>query len=179
MGGGKTHTTIVTFNVTGTATTLFSDGFEGTGWSTAQVARTAGAWTLVSSSSHPSISAHGGSQWADFNSYSASNGSETRLYRSSGFAVGSYGTVTLTFWMYHDTSYSTANDRVQAQVSTNGTTWTSVGPVISRYNGSTGWAQVSIDISSYRNSPSLQVGFLGISGYGNDCYLDDVTVTAQ
>ena len=160
-------------------TTLFSDGFEGTGWSTAQVSRTTGAWTLVSSSLHPSISAHGGSRWADFNSYTSANGSQTRLYQSSGFAVGNYGTVTLTFWMYHDTKYPGYADRVQAQVSTNGTRWANVGPAVNRSTGSAGWAQVTVDISSYRGSASLQVGFLGISAYGDDEYLDDVAVTAS
>jgi len=180
-GGSKTHTATVSFTVTasGGGTTLFSDGFEGTGWSTVQVSGTAGAWTLVSSSSHPSISAHGGSKWADFNSYTSASGSQTRVYRSSGFAVGNYGTVTLTFWMYHDTGYSSDADKVQAQVSTNGTTWTNVGSAVSRYTGSTGWAQVSVDISSYQGSSSLQLGFLGISAYGDDEYIDDVSVVAS
>jgi hypothetical protein len=48
------------------------------------------------------------------------------------------------------TSYSSANDRVQVQVSTNGTTWTNVGTAVARYTGSTGWAQASIDLSAYK-----------------------------
>ena len=159
-------------------TTLFSDGFESSGWSTAQVSGTAGAWTLVSSSSHPSISAHGGTRWADFNSYTSASGSQTRLYRSSGFAVGSYGTVTLTFWMYHDTGYSTYADKVQAQVSTNGTTWTNVGSAVNRYTGSTGWAQATVNLSAYAGQ-TVYLGFLGVSAYGNDEYLDDVLVTGS
>ncbi len=180
-GGSKTHTATVTFTVTSSSgpTTLFSDGFESTGWSTAQVSGTAGAWTLVSSSSHPSISAHGGTKWADFNSYTSSNGSQTRIYRSSGFAVASsYTTVTLTFWMYHDTGYSSYADKVQAQVSTNGTTWTNVGSAVARYTGSTGWTQVTLDLSSYKGQ-TVYLGFLGMSAYGNDEYLDDVAVTGQ
>ena len=38
-----------------------------------------------------------------------------------------YTSVSLKFWMYHDTAYSSSADKVQAQVSTNGTTWTNVG----------------------------------------------------
>ena len=180
-GGSSTHTATVSFSVTSSSgpTTLFSDGFESTGWSTAQVSGTAGAWTLVASGSHPSVSPHGGSKLADFNSYTSASGSQTRIYRSSGFAVAStYTTVTLTFWMYHDTGYSTYADKVQAQVSTNGTTWTNVGSAVSRYTGSTGWAQVTIDLSSYKGQ-TVYLGFDGISAYGNDEYLDDVTVTAQ
>jgi len=168
----------VNFTATCGTTTLFNDGFEVGGWSTAQVSGTAGAWSLVTTSSYPSITAHGGTHWADFNSYTSSSGSQTRLYRSTGFAVSSsFTTVTLKFWMYHDTGYSTYADKVQAQVSTNGTTWTNVGTAVARY-GTAGWTQVSIDISAYKGQ-TVYLGFVGISAYGNDEYLDDVTVTAQ
>lgn len=161
-------------------TTLFSDGFEGTGWSTAQVAGTAGAWTLVASGIHPAVSPHGGSRLAAFNSWTSRSGNQTRLYRATGFAVASSTTTaTLTFWIYHDTGYSTYDDRVQVQVSTDGSTWTNVGAAVSRYNGSTGWAQVTIDLSAYKGQSNLQLAFLGISIYGNDIYLDDVSVVAQ
>ena len=69
-------------------------------------------------------------------------------------------------------------DKVQAQVSTNGTTWTNVGTAVARYTGSTGWTQASIDLSAYKGQ-TVYVAFVGISAYGNDEYLDDVTVTAQ
>lgn len=180
-GGSVTHTTSVSLTVTasGGAATLFSDGFESTGWSTTQVSGTAGSWSLVSSSSHPSISAHGGTKWADFNSYTSASGSQTRIYRATGFAVPStYTTVTLTFWMYHDTGYSTYADKVQPQISANATTWTNLGSAIARYNGTTGWAKVTIDVSSYKGS-TVYLGFVGISAFGNDEYLDDVSVAAQ
>ena len=107
------------------------------------------------------------------------SGNQTRIYRGAGFAVPStYTTVTMTFWMYHDTGYCPYADTVQAQVSTNGTTWTSVGSAVARYNGSTGWAQVTIDLSSYKGS-TVYLGFVGMSAFGNDEYLDDVIVTAQ
>lgn len=180
-GGSTTHTATITFTVmaSGGSTTLFSDGFEGSGWSTAQVSGNRGKWTLAGSGSHPSASPHGETRLADFNSYFAASGNRTRLYRTTGFTVPtSYPTVTLKFWMYHDTGYPSYNDRVQAQVSTNRTTWTNVGSAVSRYNGTTGWAQVSIDVSSFKGQ-TLYLGFVGISAYGNDEYLDDVSVVAQ
>ncbi len=163
----------------GGETTLFNDGFESTGWSQVDTSGTAGSWTFATSSTYPTTTPHGGTKLAKFNSYNASSGSQTRVYRSSGFAVASsYTTVTLKFWMYHDTGYSSYNDRIQPQVSTNGTTWTNVGSAISRYNGSTGWAQVTIDLSAYKGQ-TVRLGFLGISAYGNNMTLDDVTVTAR
>jgi hypothetical protein len=180
-GGSTSHNATVSLTVTpsGGGGSLFSDGFESSGWSTAQVSGTAGAWTLVTSSLHPSISAHGGTHWADFNSYTSAAGSQTRIYRSTSFAIPSSVTsATLTFWVYHETGYSTDNDQVQAQVSTNGSTWSNVGSAVSRYNGSTGWAQATVDLSAYKGQ-SVYLGFLGISAYGNDEYVDDVTVTTS
>ena len=80
--------------------------------------------------------------------------------------------------MYHDTAYSSSADKVQVQVSTNGTTWTNVGSAISRYRSAAGWAQETVDLTAYKGQ-TVQVAFLGISAYGNDVHVDDVTVTAQ
>ena len=86
--------------------------------------------------------------------------------------------ISLKFWMYHDTAYSTDADKVQAQVSTNGTTFTNVGSAISRYSATAGWTQATIDLSAYKGQ-TVYLAFVGISAYGNDIYLDDVTVTGQ
>ena len=174
------NVTGVTFTAScGTGTTLFTDGFEGTGWSVVDTAGTAGNWTFAASGTHPSASPHGGTKLAVFNSYTSGSGSQTRAYRTSGFAVSSsFTSVSLKFWMYHDTGYSTLNDRVQVQISTNGTTWTNVGAAVSRYRSTAGWTEATIDLSAYKGQ-TVYLGFLGISIYGNDCYLDDVTVSAQ
>ena len=130
------NVTGVTFTAScGGGTTLFTDGFETTGWSSVDTSGTAGTWTFATSSTYPTTTPHGGSKLAKFNSYNAASGSQTRVYRTAGFAVASsYTSVSLKFWMYHDTGYSTSNDRIQVQVSTNGTTWTNVGTAISRYS---------------------------------------------
>ena len=180
--------TVASSNVTGvtftascgtTGTTLFTDGFETTGWSSVDTSGTAGTWTFATSNTTPTTTPHGGTKLAKFNSYNAASGSQTRVYRTAGFAVAStYTTVSLKFWMYHDTGYSTSNDRIQAQVSTNGTTWTNVGTAVSRYSATTGWTQATIDLSAYKGQ-TVYLGFLGISAYGNNISLDDVTVTGQ
>jgi len=177
--------TVAGANVTGTnftatcsgPTTLFSNGFDSsTGWTVVDTSGTAGNWTFVTSGTFPSISPHGGTAMAKFNSYDAASGSQTRLYRSTGFAIpGSATTATLKFWMYHDTGYSTSADRVQVQVST-GSTFTNVGTAVNRYDGTTGWKQHTIDLTAYKGL-TVQLGFLGISAYGNNVYLDDAIVT--
>ncbi len=174
------NVTGVTFTAScGGATTLFTDGFETTGWSSVDTSGTAGTWTFATSSTYPTTTPHGGSKLAKFNSYNAASGSQTRVYRTAGFAVASsYTSVSLKFWMYHDTGYSTYNDRIQVQISTNGSTWTNVGTAISRYSATNGWTQTTIDLSAYKGQ-TVYLGFLGISAYGNNITLDDVTVTAQ
>lgn len=85
----------------------------------------------------------------------------------------------LRFWMYHDTQYSALNDQLQVQVSTNGgASWTNVGAAIPRYDGSTGWKEHVVDLSAYSTQVDLRVGFLGISGWGNDIHIDDVVLGA-
>ena len=169
------------FTVTGTVTTsvppIFSSGLDSSsGWSTAQVSGTTGAWSFVTSGTFPSTTPHGGTGFAKFNSYDATSGHQTRLYTTTGFAIPSSATtVALKFWMYHDSGYSTSADKVQVQVST-GSTWTSVGTAVNRYDGSTGWKQHTIDLTAYKGS-TVQLGFLGMSAYGNNIFLDDVTVT--
>ena len=154
---------------------IFSDGFEGSGWLTTSISGP--AWSLVTTSSHPTgIATHGGTKMARFNSYDVSSG-QARLYTSSSIAIpSSYDAAVLNFWMYHDTGYSSSYDNVQAQVSTNGSVWTNVGAVIPRYNGATGWANGSVDLSAYMGL-TVQVGFLGTSYYGNDIYIDDMAVS--
>lgn len=181
----STSVTIASANVTGinfTAsctgpTTLFSNGFESsTGWAIVDTSGTAGNWTFNTSGTLPSATPHGGSYLAKFNSYDASSGSQTRIYQTSGFAIPSTAsTATLKFWMYHDTGYSSSADRVQLQVST-GSSFTNVGTAVNRYDGSTGWKQHTIDLTAYKGT-TVQLGFLGISAYGNNVFIDDVTVT--
>ncbi len=129
----------------------------------------------MTSGTLPTASPHGGSYLAKFNSYDSASGSQTRVYQTTGFAIPSSATTaTLTFWMYHDTGYSTAADRVQVQASTG--TWANVGTAVNRYDGSTGWKQHTIDLTAYKGT-TVQLGFLGISVFGNNVFVDDVVVT--
>ena len=146
-------------------------------WAKVDVSGTAGDWATSAGTVHPSGAApHSPPNLVYFNSYTASSGSQTRLYRTAGTDMRGLPPV-LKFWMYHDTGYSTSDDRVQVQVSTSGgATWTSVGPAIYRYDGSTGWKEHTVDLSAYSSQPDLRVGFLGISAYGNDIHMDDVVL---
>jgi len=173
------------FGSTPLVTEYLNNGFEegsldAGGWNYENVSGTI-PWSIATVTLHPSGTApQSGSYMARFQSYSYSSGEIARLFRTSGFAIPSPITsVTLTFYMYHDTGYSGATDRVQAQVSIDGgSNWTDVGSTINRYDGSTGWKQHSIDLTAYAGQ-TVTLGFLGISQYGNDIYLDNILVTGK
>lgn len=166
--------------------TYFTESFDGvtapalpTGWATAVVTATGSpVWKSATAGTYPTVSPHSAPNLVYFNSYNVSSGGSARLYRTSGLNLSAATAAQVSFWMYHDTGY-TNNDRVQVQVSTDGgTTWVAVGAVIPRYNGSTGWAQHTVDLSAYAGQADVRLGFLGISAYGNDVHIDDVVVSA-
>jgi len=134
----------------------------------------AGNWARSTGTVHPiGGGTHSGAGLAYFNSWTANTGSSTRLYKTvSDLIPSTAADAEIKFFMYHDTGY-TSQDKIQIQVSIDGTNWTDVGTAVNRYNGTTGWGEHSIDISSYIGQ-SIYIGFLGISAYGNDCHIDDV-----
>ena len=79
--------------------------------------------------------------------------------------------------MNHDSGYSACFDNVTVQVSTDGSIWTDIIEY-TRYDVSDpGWIQHTVDLSAYDGEPSVYVGFLGLSDYGNSIYIDDVVIT--
>ena len=134
---------------------LVSEGFEGgpsgfppAGWTEEVVfydgTYTGPDWTPESSGSSPSCSPHGGNYMAKFNSGSCSPGDKARLYTDKVDFTG-YNDCELTFWMNHDSGYSTCDDRVVIQGSPDGLSWTDL-TTISRYVAPvfppTGWTLV-------------------------------------
>jgi hypothetical protein len=149
-----------------------------TGWAKVDVSGTSGDWLTNSGTRYPSGGgAHSAPNLAYFNSYTATSGHSTRLYRTTGMNLTGAGSVPLTLWMYHDTGYTSRNDRLQVQVSTNGgSSWTNVGSAISRYDGSTGWKQHTVSLNAFAGQADVRLGLLRISAYGNDVHIDDLVV---
>ena len=166
---------------------LVSEGFEGgpsgfppAGWTEEIVTftgYTAPDWTAESSGSSPSCSPHGGSYMAKFNSYSCSSGDKARLYTDKIDFTG-YTDCELTFWMYHNDGYSSCDDNIVVQVSMDGISWTGLA-TFSRYDPTDpGWLQHTVDLSAYDNTDPY-IGFLGVSDYGHNMYIDDVEITGE
>jgi hypothetical protein len=169
-------------------TVYFNDGFEGGpiggNWLTVQVlpdqSPTGDVWDIVASGSSPTVTPHSGSAMAYFASNSYASGGEGLIYSNSGFTIADSDTsVTLTFYMYHDSEYSGALDQVQPQVSLDGgSTWNNVGAAANRYSATTGWVQHYVDLTDYAGY-TVVLGFLGISQNGNNMYIDNVVVTGM
>ena len=160
--------------------TSFSEGFESngsipTGWAVQDVNGTYGEWNFVDYGLWYVYPKTGG--WmAEFNSGAIPSGQSTRIYRTEGISLGNDSTCSLDFWMYHDTNYATSNDYIQVQVSTDrGSSWTSLGSEIYRYDGSIGWKKHIISLDNYKGVSDLRIAFLGVSKEGHQIYLDDIT----
>jgi len=150
-----------------------------TGWIVEDVNGTSGDWLSRAGTRYPSgYSAHSVPNLVYFNSYNVSSGGSSRLYYQNTIDMNSLSTSDLGFWMFRDNGYSSSNDYVQIQVSTDsGSTWLDVGPQFTRYSaaGNT-WEEKSVDLSAYSTETDLLLGFLAVSGYGNDIHIDDIVL---
>ncbi|HNQ77669.1 MAG TPA: putative Ig domain-containing protein [Acidobacteriota bacterium] len=136
-------------------------------------------WYTNAGTHYPSgIAAHSAPNVGYFNSYSVASPKSARLHYTTPIDLSTYDdSAALKFWMYHDTGYTSSADRVQPQVSTDGgTTWIDVGTAINRYDGTVQWTEHTVDLTAYCGQPSVMIGLHGISGFGNDCHIDDITV---
>jgi hypothetical protein len=174
----------------GSATQLYTTAFNTynpdnwgpNGWQQVQVVGTASGnkFTSMTSGTSPTCMPHGGTRMVQYNAYSATAGNEARFYTAP---LGLSNVQTLKFWMFHDSiSYQTNQDNLSIQISTDGTTWTRVGPYFYRSCTLQGlplvdaWAQHSVDISAYAGYPVIYVAFYAHSAYGYNIYFDDLTI---
>lgn len=194
------ETSTITFDGTGTSTvsatsssfttegtTLLTESFENggsipSGWNSAIVVD-AGADPLVSfvlASTNPiGFTATAGSYFAKFNSYTAASTGQNRLKRTTSFSTVGLTNIVVNFDWTIDDGFSTSADRVNVQYSTDGTSWTTAGSNVVRYSAlGDYWTSQSVTLpAGAENQATLYIAFLFTSGYGNDCYLDNVVVT--
>ena len=146
-------------------------------WIITPVVNSGGDWKPYPETNHPAgHPAHSSPNLIYFNSFSTVAGTQTRLQYAYGFDLRTAAEAFLTFWMYHDLEKEGSNDRLQVQVSTAGGLWQNAGPEIKRYDGYKGWKPYKVDLQPYLGQPQVMIGFLGISGFGNDLHLDDIAL---
>ena len=144
-------------------------------WIISPVVNSGGDWKPYPETNHPAgTSAHSAPNLIYFNSFSTAAGTQTRLQYAYGFDLKTATGAFLTFWLYHDLEKDGSNDRLQVQVSTDGSLWENAGQEIKRYDGNRGWKPYKVNLQPYLGQPQVMIGFLGISGFGNDIHLDDI-----
>lgn len=93
-------------------------------------------------------------------------------------------------WAYAHGHYNNSPDRLRVRVSTDcGATWTTLynksGSALATAGNQTGsrffpqanqWAWDSTSLSNYLTETELMIAFDGISGYGNNLFLDDINI---
>ncbi len=129
-----------------------------------------------------------GNNYFLFDAYSGSSsvGTISRLYSKCISLPRLTPTVTsrnisFSFWMSHDNINFTANDSLYVVVSTNqGLTWNRLLGLQRSDELLTGptWLKDSVDLSIYAGQ-TIQLGFEGISYYGNAFGLDDISLTVD
>lgn len=183
--GGPLSTWVgpISFTTACAATTLpVAQGFNAASipscWSQ-QFVTGAASLEYLTSSSNASATPQEGSHFVRFNCYSLSSLQETRLVSPPINSTGT-SSVDVNFQWFHDAGYSDAADDIQVQYSTDGTNWTDAGSSILRYSSTlSGWNAYSVTLPpAAGNVPLLYVGFLFFSDYGNNTYLDNVSIAA-
>ena len=167
-------------------TVLLTESFDaGTGttpppnWAIAQVTGTTLGLTFVTSGTtgYPSVTVlpYDGTREVFYNSYSVGSGNSTRLYRTAGTSTVGFAGASVDFAMYHDLGYATyLNEGITPQYSIDGgATWTSVGSLIPRYDGSSGWKIHTVGLpANAGGQANLRIAFLFTSQFGNNCFMD-------
>ncbi len=152
--------------------------FPPPGWDTIRVTGTStyNYWSREVAGTNPTCTPIEGTAMARYYSYLASAGNSARL-RSPAIDLGTTPQpCTLKFYMTRDPGYSSANDRITVQTSTDGINWTDI-VTIPRYATAFAWEEQSVFLGNL--SGVFYFGFLGISEYGNNMFIDDVRLKGR
>ncbi len=160
--------------------TVLSEGFENTAfpptnWQLNVITGTASyTWTRQSSGSTPTASPHSGGWMAQYYGWLASPGWAAQL-ATPVLNFSNLTSPSLKFWYFHSTASGAG--RMDVQLSTDGgINYTTVLTSILRNNGTTGWKLYTVDLTPYISQTNVRLGFLAVSDYNANMYLDDVTV---
>ncbi len=126
----------------------------------------------------PARTPYEGARFVKFNSFSCTAGAERRLV-SPGFSTTGLSNVTVQFAWSEDPGYPTyLLEGVTLQWSADGANWnTPAGSFYQRVNPVDGWYNKTFTFpGDVLNLPTVYIGFLFHSQYGNNCALDDVSI---
>ncbi len=132
--------------------------------------------TFVPNGTYPPSSPSEGTHLVQFNSYDCEEGSEMRL-SSPRFSTDSMADLSIAFDWYHDNDYPSRLDRMYLQYSLDSLNWNPVDSFMRANASLSGWNTKNIPMTGeMMNQDTIYVGFLFHSEYGNNCYLDNLTI---
>ena len=158
-------------------TELFNDTILPFCWDTTTVNGSDGNLSFVTEGAYPACTPGEGTAMIEYNSFTASIGSEVRLI-SPGISTISVEDIYVNFQWFHDMNYISNLDKMTVQYSLDGVLWNDVQEV-QRYDASlSGWQNYSVLLpADAEEKPQVFAGFLFHSEKGNNCHLDSVAIT--
>ena len=166
--------------------TFVSESFDGTtfppvGWTNIEVPVPLGFdWTRVTTGTEPTCNTHSGAGMA---MYSYDNYDHSAILATPEIDLSGIGsnTARISFWMYRDIGYPLYVDSVDIYVGTSLTSSTHLGRINRNINlapieTTDGWYKYYFDIPSSYNSSTNYVIFKASSHYGNNIFIDDISV---
>lgn len=123
-----------------------------------------------------------------WNFYGFSSGEASLVFHKMDFSSGTDYAV---MFSHAYAQYSNENDKLQVLVSTDcGANWTTVfseqgaslktAPAVSNGNffpTAAQWKRNFVDLSNYEGESEVMIAFKGVSGYGNNLYVDDILIS--
>ncbi len=149
-------------------------------WTVQQVSGGGNATVSTGAQINPATTAFNGSNFVWFNSYNFASGTESRLISPPITTTGTVGVDVEFRWFHDNTAYTGAgfaDEGAYLEYSTDGTTWTVVGPQITRLGGTNGWNLKTITLpAGAGNQPTIWVAMRFRSRFGNNCSMDNFVV---
>ncbi len=129
------------------------------------------------------VDPHSGTGMAQFRSYDFLFGNASALI-TSPVSLTTPGSKVVSFWMYRDNGYNNNADSVSVYINTSaGLTGATLLGVVQRFKGfspivtgADGWYRYSFVIPGGFNTATNYFTFLAVSDYGNNMFIDDITV---
>jgi hypothetical protein len=165
---------------------VWTESFDGlalpSGWLNIQESGT-GLWTFVGSGVYPTTTPHSGAGMASFICYTYYATTAASLV-SSSFSLTA-GPGKLGFWMVRDAGYATNADKVDFMINTSpSSTGATLLGTINRSKtltpvetGADGWYYYEFTIPTSFNTATNYIVMKATSAYGNNIFLDDVSVS--
>jgi hypothetical protein len=155
----------------------FDGGSVPGGWTVQLVVGTNATWTVVGMGTNPTVVPHSGSGQAMFNSYDANLGEQARLV-SPVLDLSSSTDPFAEFFMYHDAEFAASADSLILELSTADSVQGPWVPLlnVARPRPTPGWVKEAVSLSGAKGQSRVFLAFRGLSGYGNNIFLDDVRV---